>query len=141
LQTSLKPDKPLFIGLFYLANNYREDTSFMADNLSDNKMILAEPRRLDELVDYGNGAVVSRTLIKAAVGTITLFAFDANQELSEHTAPYDAFVEILDGQGEFTIGGKKTSLAKGEAIIMPANIPHAVFAITRFKMLLVMIKG
>lgn len=92
------------------------------------------------LAEYGAGAVVSRTLLKSKAGTVTLFAFDDDQGLSEHAAPFDALVHVLDGRGEFTIGGKLHEVAAGEAILMPANIPHAVRAMGRFKMLLTMLR-
>jgi quercetin dioxygenase-like cupin family protein len=84
---------------------------------------------------------VSRTLIDKKTGTVTLFAFDKQQGLSEHTAPYDALVQIIDGEAEVTISGKKHQLKQGEMIIMPANKPHALKAIERFKMMLVMIRS
>ena len=96
---------------------------------------------LVRLVDYQDGSVVSKELIKKEKGTVTLFAFDKGQGLSEHTAPFDAFVYIIDGKAEITIDGKAHSLAAGETIIMPANKPHSLKAIERFKMLLVMIKA
>jgi quercetin dioxygenase-like cupin family protein len=94
-----------------------------------------------ELAGYQEGAVVSRTLINQKTGTVTLFAFDAGQELSEHTAPYDALVQVLDGEAEIAIAGRPFQLKAGDAIIMPANDPHAVKAQTRFKMLLTMIRS
>ena len=94
-----------------------------------------------ELVGYQEGAVVSRTLINQKTGTVTLFAFDAGQELSEHAAPYDALVQVLDGEGEITISGQPYHLRVGDAIIMPANNPHAVKAMTNFKMMLTMIRS
>lgn len=94
-----------------------------------------------ELVDYQEDAVVSRTIINKTTGTITLFAFDEGQGLSEHTAPFDALVQILDGEAEITISGKKNYLKVNEMIIMPANEPHALKAIKRFKMLLTMVKS
>lgn len=100
----------------------------------------AEPVRLAELLDYVPGSIVSRTLQKKKTGTITLFAFDAGQELSEHSAPYDAIVQVLDGEAELTIGGKPVPASTGETVLMPANIPHGVTAIQRFKMLLTMIR-
>ena len=93
-----------------------------------------------ELVGYQEGAVVSRTLINQKTGTVTLFAFDAGQELSEHTAPFDALVQVLDGETEISIAGQPFRLKAGDAIIMPANDPHAVKALTAFKMLLTMIR-
>src|SRR5512144_2762247 len=94
-----------------------------------------------ELVGYQEGAVVSRTLINQKTGTVTLFAFDAGQELSEHTAPYDALVQVLDGETRITIAGRPFELKEGELIIMPANQPHAVYATKKFKMLLTMIRS
>jgi quercetin dioxygenase-like cupin family protein len=94
-----------------------------------------------ELVGYQEGAVVSRTLINQKTGTVTLFAFDAGQELSEHTAPYDALVQTLDGETEITISGQPYQLQAGDLIIMPAHQPHAVKALTKFKMMLTMIRS
>ena len=103
--------------------------------------IIGEGKNLISLVDYQDGSVVSKELIKKEKGTVTLFAFDKGQGLSEHTAPFDAFVYIIDGKAEITIDGKVHSLALGETIIMPANKPHSLKAAERFKMLLVMIKA
>jgi len=103
--------------------------------------IIGKVRGLDGLIDYQPGAVVSRTLIDKPAGTITLFAFDRGQGLSEHTAPYDAMVEIIDGEGEIKISGQPFNVKKGEMIIMPANQPHALKALSRFKMMLVMVKS
>ncbi len=94
-----------------------------------------------ELVSYQDGSVVSRTVIDKKTGTCTLFAFDAGQGLSEHTAPFDALVQVLDGEAEITISGKPFQLTSGEIIIMPADKPHALKAVKRFKMMLVMIKN
>lgn len=96
---------------------------------------------LKEMVDYQDGSIVSRAIIDKKTGTTTLFAFDKGQGLSEHTAPYDAMVYLIDGTGEFVIGGVSYQLNEGEMIIMPANIPHAVKATERFKMLLIMIRS
>jgi quercetin dioxygenase-like cupin family protein len=93
-----------------------------------------------DLVAYNDGAVVSHQITKADGGNVTLFAFDKDQELSEHTAPFDALVHIIDGKAEIMISGKSLHLKAGDAIIMPANDPHAVRALTRFKMLLTMIR-
>ncbi len=93
-----------------------------------------------ELVVYQAGAVVSREIIKKKTGTVTIFAFDKGQGLSEHTAPFDALVQILDGVAEITIGGAPHRLGKDEMILMPANVPHALKAIEPFKMMLVMIR-
>ncbi len=97
--------------------------------------------RLIDLADYQDGAVVSRTLVKQKAGTVTLFAFDAGQELSEHTAPYDALVQGLDGEAEITIAGQPWRVREGDIIIMPASQPHAVRAVSRFKMMLTMIRS
>ena len=94
-----------------------------------------------DLVDYQEGSIVSRTLIERKTGTVTLFAFDEGQALSEHTAPYDALVHLLDGEAEITISGKEHHLKEGEMIIMPANQPHALKAAKRFKMILTMIRS
>ncbi len=103
--------------------------------------IIGRPMAMPELVAYQPGSVVSRTLIDKKVGTLTLFAFDAGQGLSEHTAPYDAFVQVLDGEAEITIDGNVHHVASGEMIIMPANRPHSLKGVKRFKMLLVMIRS
>ena len=97
--------------------------------------------RLVDLVSYQQDAVVSRTLVDKKVGTVTLFAFDKGQGLSEHTTPFDAFVEILDGEGEIIISGASHHVKTGEMILMPANEPHALKAVERFKMMLTMIKS
>jgi quercetin dioxygenase-like cupin family protein len=101
----------------------------------------AEAFALKDQVQYADGSVVSRTLIKRPTGTLTLFAFDKGQELSEHTAPFDAVVEILDGEADLIIGGKSVRAITGQTAIMPANVPHAVKATHRFKMLLTMIRS
>ena len=103
--------------------------------------LLAEPVSLVGLVQYQAGAVVSRTLIKEKAGTVTLFAFDEGEALSEHTAPFDALVHILDGEAEVVISGKPLQLKQGDIVLMPANEPHALKALTRFKMLLTMIRS
>lgn len=102
---------------------------------------LAQVFSLPDMVNYQAGAVVSRTLIDKPQGTITLFSFGAGQGLSEHTAPFDAMVYILDGEAEIMISGKLFLVKSGEMIIMPANKPHALKAIKQFKMMLVMIKS
>lgn len=96
---------------------------------------------LKNSVEYAAGAVVSKTILKKSTGNITLFAFDEGQELSEHTAPFDAVVYVMDGKVEIAIDKKPFILNQGETIIMPANIPHAVKAVEKFKMMLVMIKS
>ncbi len=95
---------------------------------------------LGELVDYQDGAIVSHTLLKEDTGTVTVFAFDAQQDLSEHTVPHDALVQVLDGEAQIIIAGTSHRVSIGEAIIMPANQPHAVKAGQRFKMALTMIR-
>ncbi len=101
----------------------------------------SEVLHLAELVSYQDGSVVSRQITKAEAGNVTLFAFDKDQELSEHTAPFDALVHILDGEAEIKISGKAYHLKTGDVIVMPANEPHALRAPTRFKMLLTMIRN
>ena len=103
--------------------------------------LVALALKLADLVGYQEGSVVSRTIIDKKVGTVTLFAFDAGQGLSEHTAPYDALVYIIDSEAEVTISGKALAVNAGEMVIMPANEPHALRAIKRFKMMLVMIRA
>jgi quercetin dioxygenase-like cupin family protein len=100
----------------------------------------SEILHMAELVNYQDGSVVSRQITKSEAGNVTLFAFDKDQELSEHTAPFDALVHVLDGEAEIKVSGKPSRLKSGEAIIMPADEPHAVKALTRFKMLLTMIR-
>ena len=97
--------------------------------------------RAKDLVGYDKGAVVSRTIIEKKSGTVTIFSFDKGQGLSEHTAPFDAMVEILDGEAEIFIAGKPHKVKAGEFIIMPANKPHALKAVKKFKMALVMIRS
>ena len=94
-----------------------------------------------DLVGYDKGAVVSRTIIEKKTGTVTIFSFDKGQGLSEHTAPFDAMVEILDGEAEIFIAGKPNKVKAGQFIIMPANKPHALKAVKKFKMALVMIRS
>jgi quercetin dioxygenase-like cupin family protein len=100
----------------------------------------SEVLQIADLVAYNEGSVVSRQITKAEAGNVTLFAFDKDQELSEHTAPFDALVHVLDGEAEIKISGRPYHLKAGDAIIMPADEPHAVKALTRFKMLLTMIR-
>jgi quercetin dioxygenase-like cupin family protein len=105
------------------------------------RMPAGEALRLSELVSTQQGAVVSRTILKAGGGTLTLFAFDAGQGLSEHTAPFDAVVAVLEGEAELTVGGTKVPTRAGEFVLMPANVPHAVHAPSALKMLLIMVRG
>lgn len=110
----------------------------MNDNATTLKGI---PFNLEKYVNYADDSVVSKTLLKKDIGNITLFSFDSGQGLTEHTAPFDAVVYILDGKVEITIGEKIQTVNSGEMLIMPANIPHALHAEEKFKMLLVMIRG
>ena len=96
---------------------------------------------MNSLITYHEGSVVSKTLIDKKTGTVTIFAFDANQGLSEHTAPFDALVYIFDGEAEVNISGKPLRVKKGELTIMPANEPHSLTAISKFKMALIMIRS
>ena len=96
---------------------------------------------LDSLLDYQEGSVVSRALMNKDVGSVTLFSFDAGEGLSEHSAPYDALVYVFDGDAEITISGVKHEVQKGQIIIMPANEPHGLKALKKFKMMLIMIKS
>ena len=96
---------------------------------------------MSDLVAYQDGAVVSKTLIDKKIGTITMFSFGAGQGLSEHTAPFDAFVQVVDGEAEVIINGEGRTVTAGQMIIMPANIPHELKAVKPFKMLLVMIRA
>jgi quercetin dioxygenase-like cupin family protein len=97
--------------------------------------------RLVDLVSYQAGAVVSRIVLKRDVGNVTLFAFDVGQELSEHTTPYDALVQVTDGEAAITVAGQPYRVGTGEIILMPAHQPHALKAVSRFKMLLTMIRS
>jgi len=99
-----------------------------------------KPNSLVDMVNYQGESIVSKTIIEKKTGTVTLFAFDQGQGLSEHTAPFDALVQVLDGEVEIKISGKPYNLKQGEMIIMPADEPHALKAVKRFKMLLTMIK-
>ncbi|GAG02802.1 unnamed protein product [marine sediment metagenome] len=94
-----------------------------------------------ELIDYQEGSVVSRTILETETGTVTIFAFAEGQGLSEHTAPFDALVHLIDGEAEVTISGQLLHVREGEIIIMPANKPHALKAVTKFKMLLTMLRS
>ena len=102
---------------------------------------VAQPQNLDGLIEYAQDSIVSKTILDKPVGTITLFAFDEGQKLSEHTAPYDAVVQVIDGRGQLMIGGRRVTVSAGELVIMPGNVPHSVTAEERFKMLLTMIRA
>ncbi|HEY5477552.1 MAG TPA: cupin domain-containing protein [Tepidiformaceae bacterium] len=103
--------------------------------------LLGRPLIMTELVAYQPDAVVSRTIIDKKASTVTMFAFDEGQGLSEHTSPFDALVQVLDGETEITVSGHEHHLAAGQMIIMPALEPHSVKALTRLKMLLVMVRA
>jgi quercetin dioxygenase-like cupin family protein len=103
--------------------------------------LIGKALTMSELVAYQDGSVVSKTLIDKKVGTVTLFSFGAGQGLSEHTVPYDAFVQVVDGEAEVTINGEAQIVNTGQMIIMPANIPHELKSMKPFKMLLVMIRA
>jgi quercetin dioxygenase-like cupin family protein len=102
---------------------------------------LGEVLSVSDLVEYQDGAVVSRTLIKGPAGSVTLFAFDEGQDLSEHTVPHDALAYVFDGEARITISGTSHRVSSGEMIIMPGNRPHAVVASRKFKMMLVMLRA
>ncbi len=101
----------------------------------------AESNELNGLIDYREGSIVSKEIVKKEKGTVTIFAFDKGQGLSEHTAPFDALVYVFDGQAEVSIVGKPNKLKAGDMILMPANEPHALKAENRFKMMLTMIRA
>ena len=103
--------------------------------------IIGNVLKTADLIEYQDDSVVSREIIKKDTGTVTIFAFDKGEGLSEHTAPFDAMVQIIDGKAEITISGNKTVLEKGEMIIMPANEPHALKALEKYKMILTMIRS
>jgi quercetin dioxygenase-like cupin family protein len=115
----------------------------MTDNArdSDRKALTDKAAKLIDLVSYQEGSIVSKTIVEKKTGTVTLFAFDGGQGLSEHTAPFDALVWILDGEATVTISGKSHRLREGEAILMPANQPHALEGPGKFKMMLTMIRS
>ncbi len=108
---------------------------------SKREMPIAEVVRIMDLVNYQEGSVVSRTVVSRATGTVTLFAFDEGQGLSEHTAPFDAIAHVLEGESEITVSGKPLRATAGEAVLLPANQPHSLKALSRFKMLLTMIRS
>ncbi len=107
----------------------------------NNQIEPAKVNKVADTVTYADNSVVSRAIVKKGTGNVTLFAFDKGEALSEHTAPFDALVCVIDGSAEIRIGGKPHEVKSGEMILMPANIPHAVNAVEKFKMMLVMIKS
>jgi len=104
-----------------------------------NRTEMSLPVRMEDLVKYQTGSVVSRTVIDKKAGTVTLFSFDDGEALSEHKAPFDALIYIIDGKAEVTVAGKPMELRSGEAVVIPANKPHSLKAMTAFKMMLIMI--
>lgn len=113
----------------------------MKCELKANKALIGNVSTLADLLDYQAGAVVSRAVVDRDVGTVTIFAFDEGEGLSEHTAPFDALVYCIEGTAEITISGKAHQVEGGQMIIMPANEPHALRALTKYKMMLVMIRS
>ncbi len=107
----------------------------------DMKNLVAQAVRLNALADYQEGSIVSRAIIDKKTGTVTFFAFDEGQGLSEHTAPFDALVYLIEGEAEIIISGKPLCLSAGEMVIMPANEPHSLKAEKKFKMILTMIRS
>lgn len=101
----------------------------------------AKVLKVVDLLEYQEGSVVSREIIRKETGTVTIFAFEKGEGLSEHTAPFDAMVQVIDGKAEIIISGKSNMVSEGEMIIMPANDPHALIAVERFKMILTMIRS
>lgn len=112
----------------------------MEKTKAGNKLEPSKAHNLKDSIDYSEDSIVSRIIEKGDAASITLFSFDAGQELSEHTAPFNAYVEVIDGQVLLIIGGKEVEASTGDIVLMPANIPHSVHAEQRFKMLLTMIK-
>lgn len=110
-------------------------------NLSEIELYKGKALDVKTLVEYSANSIVSKTLIDTKAGTITAFSFDAGQALSEHTAPYDAVVQIVDGEAAITIGGNAVRASAGKMVVMPANVPHALQATKRFKMLLTLIRA
>lgn len=125
----------------FLKKNGGERLKRVEKQTTGGEKLVGRALRLIDLIDYQEGAVVSRTLVDKKAGTVTLFAFDEGQGLSEHTAPFDALVHILDGEAEIVISGKSLNVKEGEMVIMPANQPHALKAVSKFKMILTMIRS
>lgn len=109
--------------------------------MESNEFEKAKVFSFNDSVEYASGGILSKTVIKKESGNISLFSFAAGEALSEHTVPFDAVIQVIDGRGEITIGGKPFILKAGESVIMPANVPHAVKAVEKFKMVLTMIKS
>ena len=111
------------------------------NDIDSGKITPAKIAELKEMVEYSPGSIVSRTIHKNSAGNITIFAFDAGQSLSEHTAPFDALVYVLEGSGKVFIDGESNILGAGDIIMMPADVPHSIRAPQKFKMMLIMIRG
>jgi quercetin dioxygenase-like cupin family protein len=131
----------LFSGIFGIVEPQIQSGKKGIKMSEKNETLIGKAITMNDLASYQPGSVVSRTLIDKKIGTLTLFAFDQGQGLSEHTAPYDAFVQVMDGTAAVTIDGKVHQVAAGQMIIMPANVPHSLKAEEPFKMLLVMIRA
>ena len=125
--------------MFHLNPN-REDSVMSQPQTPESKVPTGQALHLETLLDIVPGSVVSKQLIKGEAGNITLFSFGQGEGLSEHTAPFDAFVQILEGSAELTIGGEKVTATAGQTVVMPANVPHSLHAAQPFKMLLTMIR-
>jgi quercetin dioxygenase-like cupin family protein len=108
---------------------------------NETKLVAAQVAKTAELIDYQSGSIVSREILKGTTGKVTLFAFDQGEGLSEHTSPFDALVQVLEGEVEISISGKSHRVGEGEMILMPASQPHALKALKRFKMILTMIRS
>ena len=113
----------------------------MNTEISSKGLSCGQPAKIVELVSYQDGSIVSREIIKKSTGSVTIFAFDEGQGLSEHTAPFDALVQVVEGETEIVISGHPHRLQRGEMILMPAGRPHSLKALTRFKMILAMIRS
>lgn len=113
----------------------------MADKSPGGPTASGSPAAIADLVQYQEGSIVSREILKRPTGTVTVFAFAAGQGLSEHTAPFDALVQVVDGEANVTIGGVSMSVKAGQIVVMPANVPHALHAVRAFKMMLIMIRS
>jgi len=119
----------------------RIEEAMQQNTKAKRSMLVAETAKVADLVSYQEGSIVSREIVKKPTGSVTVFAFDEGQGLSEHTAPFDALVHVLEGEAEITIAGKLHRLQTGEMILMPAQQPHALKAMQRFKMILTMIRS
>jgi quercetin dioxygenase-like cupin family protein len=131
----------MYISILNIIDKTAKNIKMPAGGNMEKEDLKAKAIKTKDLVAYNSGAVVSRTIIERPTGTVTIFSFDQGQGLSEHTAPFDAMVEIIDGEAEIKIDGKPNIVKEGEFIIMPAGKPHALKAVKKFKMLLIMIKA